>query len=184
MENLEKTPVRKKRKGYTEVAAAQNDRISMRIGDLHLTQKAFTTSQETMIRGYKVETCLASGGCPRRTGETETLAARLDFCLAQRDILSFLTKRIRGSLRTHHEFRVAIAGCPNGCTQPQIRDMGILALCRPRVADMDCSRCGHCIHACPDKALSLNTDGIHILKALYARRYLHHNLQGWRASDC
>jgi dissimilatory sulfite reductase (desulfoviridin) alpha/beta subunit len=54
---------------------------------------------------------------------------------------------VKGNLKHHHEFRVALADCPNACSQPQIRDMGIIGASEPIVTEATCSLC----HACEDR---------------------------------
>jgi dissimilatory sulfite reductase (desulfoviridin) alpha/beta subunit len=159
---LENVPffVRKKVKARIEATALAQGRSCVTLKDVHLARKAFMEGQETMITGFKVENCFASGGCPNRVLETDALVRRLEFCLSSQDLLSFLKKRVEGHLRFHHEFRVSVAGCPNACSQPQIRDMGIFALRFPGISQKDCSRCGLCVAVCPDRALLLKEDGI------------------------
>ena len=71
------------------------------------------------------------------------------------DLRAFLEERVNGELRHHHEFRVSVADCPNACSQPQIRDVGIIGACEPAVGEAPCSLCRKCLEVCGEDALSL-----------------------------
>ena len=54
----------------------------------------------------------------------------------------------------HDIFKIAIAGCPNSCSQPQVKDFGLQGQAVPEVGD-GCTDCGLCVAACPDNAIIL-----------------------------
>lgn len=56
----------------------------------------------------------------------------------------------------HHKLKVSIAGCPNGCSRPQIADIGIVGFVRPDVDSETCTTCGACEVVCPDAAISVD----------------------------
>jgi anaerobic sulfite reductase subunit C len=60
------------------------------------------------------------------------------------------------NLKFHHEFRVTVADCPNACSQPQIRDVGIIGAVMPAITDQACSGCEACVDVCPDDAIALD----------------------------
>jgi dissimilatory sulfite reductase (desulfoviridin) alpha/beta subunit len=107
------------------------------------------------IAGYRIETCFGSGGCPNPAVGSERLVERLEALLKAEDLLGFLKARVSGGLKFHHEFRVGVADCPNACSQPQIRDIGIIGACAPALTAAECSRCGACASACAEDAVSL-----------------------------
>lgn len=47
----------------------------------------------------------------------------------------------------------AIAACPNSCSMPQIKDVGLIAQMCPREVYQDCVNCGLCFDACRENAL-------------------------------
>ncbi len=54
------------------------------------------------------------------------MIARIEQVLKEADLLAFLKSRVTGPLKFHHEFRVSLADCPNACSQPQIKHVGIM----------------------------------------------------------
>lgn len=118
-------------------------------------QRRFMTNQEAEVQGYQIERCFGSSGCPNRIETGRDLAAALERELAGRDLKNFLKARVNGPLKLHHEFRITLADCPNGCSRPQIVDVGIIAARRPRLTDSPCSGCGSCVAACQEGAITL-----------------------------
>ena len=74
------------------------------------------------------------------------------------DLLSFLKESVSGDLKPHHEFRVTVADCPNACSQPQIKDIGIIGVCIPEITGKECSLCNLCVDICREKAISIDDD--------------------------
>ncbi|GAB6181936.1 hypothetical protein JCM14036_32550 [Desulfotomaculum defluvii] len=61
----------------------------------------------------------------------------------------------------HHIFRVALAGCPNSCCRPQIKDFALQGQAVPVVGE-GCVDCGLCVTVCPDQAIVLKEQGPYI----------------------
>jgi dissimilatory sulfite reductase (desulfoviridin) alpha/beta subunit len=78
---------------------------------------------------------------------------RLDAMLKKKELLGFLKERVGDNLKFHHEFRVTLAECPNACSQPQIKDIGILGACLPKSTEAACSACGACEKVCKENAV-------------------------------
>jgi dissimilatory sulfite reductase (desulfoviridin) alpha/beta subunit len=89
--------------------------------------------------------------------ESEGLFARLEQLLKEADLLEFLRQHVKGDLKYHHEFRVTISDCPNACSQPQIKDIGIVGASEPVICDEACTLCGACVDVCRDHAVCLDT---------------------------
>lgn len=53
----------------------------------------------------------------------------------------------------HHKINISVSGCPNGCSMPQIADIGLTGFVEPALAPEDCTECGECMRACPDRAI-------------------------------
>ncbi|MBS4021346.1 MAG: 4Fe-4S binding protein [Dethiobacter sp.] len=96
--------------------------------------------------------CRASQGCRKSQFKSPEEIKQFDDCLEA----SGLDRQVHsGPVLIHHKFRAAAAGCPNCCSEPQIRDFAIVAGTRPRVSDEACSDCGACVKVCPDRAITL-----------------------------
>lgn len=55
----------------------------------------------------------------------------------------------------HARFKVALAGCANGCSLPHIREVGLILARHPHVDQDSCNGCGICAMACPEGSISL-----------------------------
>ncbi|MHB9130999.1 MAG: 4Fe-4S dicluster domain-containing protein [Armatimonadota bacterium] len=68
-----------------------------------------------------------------------------------------LRARVNGrKILHHHQLHISISGCPNGCSRPQIADVGLVGFVRPTVEPADCTTCGACAAACPDTAITVD----------------------------
>jgi len=109
-----------------------------------------------LVDMYIIECCR---NCPNSLLDLEYVAALVkevfdaaDFNLRQRE-------RLQTDRPLHHQiFRVGIAGCPNSCSQPQIKDFGIQGQLIPQSAE-GCVFCGKCVLACPDGAITMTDSG-------------------------
>jgi dissimilatory sulfite reductase (desulfoviridin) alpha/beta subunit len=110
------------------------------------------------VKGFQIETCFGSGGCPNRAAETDKLIERLEDRLKKGQLRAFLEKSVGGPLKHHHEFRVTVADCPNACSQPQIKDMGIIGSAEPRLTDEACTLCEACVEVCKEDAVTLDDE--------------------------
>ena len=129
---------------------------TVRLEHVQAARRRFIDRMEDEVRGWRVETCFGSGGCPNRAVEDDRLAGSIEGKLRAADLKACLESRVRGPLKMHHEFRVSISNCPNACSRPQIADLGLIGACRPRVRpDIECSRCRACVEACPEEAVRL-----------------------------
>ncbi len=147
--------VRKKVRKRVEKQAEQagKDRVTLEV--VKATQARFLSGMDAEIKGYQVETCFGGNGCPNKIGSADGLVEQLEALFRKEDILSLLRQQVKGDLKFHHEFRVAVAECPNGCSQPQIKGIGIIAAARPGITDEACIGCGACVDACPEGAVAL-----------------------------
>jgi len=120
-----------------------------------LTQRKFLSNMESEIKGYRVETCFGSSGCPNRVTNDDSIVSCFNSLLESADLVSFLKKRVEGSLKLHHEFRVSVSDCPNACSRPQIVDIGLIGACSPAIEKEPCIRCGSCVECCREGAVSI-----------------------------
>ncbi len=148
--------VRKKVRKRVEKQAEQsgnNRRVTLEA--VKAAQARFLSGMDAEIKGYQVETCFGGNGCPNKIGSADGLVEQLEALFRKEDILSLLRQQVKGNLKFHHEFRVAVAECPNGCSQPQIKGIGIIAAARPGVTQEPCTGCSACVDACPEGAICL-----------------------------
>lgn len=82
-------------------------------------------------------------------------AERLEQTLEDIQFSDRLLQRVEGdTVLFHHKFKVSVSGCPNCCSQPQIKDFGAHGQSRPQYLD-GCIQCNLCVEACPDDCITL-----------------------------
>ncbi|MFP4454015.1 MAG: 4Fe-4S dicluster domain-containing protein [Desulfobacterales bacterium] len=157
-EAVKKVPffVRKRVKNRVESYVAGAGRSRVTLDDVHAVKKQYLENMEEEVRGYRVEGCFGPRGCPNRAGPHEDLASRLEALLADKQLLAFLKSTVEGPLKFHHEFSITIAECPNACSRPQIKDIGITGAAVPEITDESCTMCGACVDECKEGAVRLN----------------------------
>lgn len=155
--------VRKRVRSRVEKEAEAEGKSLVTLADVKATQARFLSRMETDIKGYQIETCFGAGGCPNRAHAGDGLMRKLEALLAEENLLDFLKKEVKGSLKYHHEFRITLADCPNACSQPQIKDIGIIGACVPEITQNPCSQCEACVEACREQAVSL-ADGSPVIR--------------------
>ena len=156
---IKKAPffVRKKARHRVEALVSAEGRQVVRAEDVRAAQKRFLNNMDEEVKGFQVDVCFGPQGCPSRIIEKADLAQALEKALAAEDLRGFLERTVQGPLKFHHEFRVTLADCPNACSQPQIKDIGIIAAAVPELTDAPCSECGDCLDACREEALALDS---------------------------
>ncbi|MGE4292719.1 MAG: 4Fe-4S dicluster domain-containing protein [Desulfovibrio sp.] len=104
-----------------------------------------------------IEVCrgIDPGQCPHRIAASAEFAERLERVVRESGWPAFLEVRHGARLHFHHAFRLAISGCPNGCSRPHIQDLGLIRAERPALDPVACSSCGLCAESCPDGAMTM-----------------------------
>ena len=151
--------VRKKVRTRVEKEAADAGKTRVRLSDVKATQARYLNKMSSDVKGYQLDACFGSGGCPHRAMASGGLMEKIQRVMADADLLGFLKSRVKGDLKFHHEFRISIADCPNACSQPQIKDVGILGAATPGFTEIPCSSCGACSEACKEDAVVLSESG-------------------------
>ncbi len=142
------------KKRVEEEAARQKARV-VRLRHVEAAKKRFLKTIDQQVKGFRVETCFGNSGCPNRAADTKELLARIEEILASRNLREFLEKKVAGPLKLLHEFRVTVSDCPNGCSRPQIVDIGIIGAKEPGVSPEECTACGECVEVCGEDAVKL-----------------------------
>ncbi len=108
-----------------------------------------------------IETCQHElSRCPYVLINTKEIKEPIERWAIDNNINERLRRRIDSeTILYHNKFRISISACPDGCSRPQIADIGIIAFVRPQLDAGKCTGCGICVDACPDLAISIE-DGI------------------------
>ncbi len=157
---IKKVPffVRKRVRARVEKEAHEAGKQAVSLADVKATQARYLTSMSLEVKGYQIETCFGPSGCPNRAIISDHLVNQIEAEVKKEDLLGFLKQTVQDDLKFHHEFRITLADCPNACSQPQIKDIGIIGACAPVVTDEPCSLCEACVEACKEDAISLDPE--------------------------
>lgn len=164
-EAIKRMPVasRRKVKSRAETAALKAGKNIVTMADVEDFCKTSIDSISHESAGFRLDACSGSGVCPNRAHGTGNDASRQLFekirdLLEKEDLGNFLKKQVNGPLRPHHAFRVSLSDCPNACSQPQIKDIGIFAAAEPAITQKACIMCGSCENACRESAVCVDTE--------------------------
>ena len=163
--------VRKKVRARVEKEAERAGKIEITLSDVKATQARYLRQMSSEVNGFQVDACFGGSGCPHRAMASENLVERIETIMNEANLLDFLKARVKGDLKFHHEFRVSIADCPNACSQPQIKDVGILGAVAPIFSDMPCTACGACRDACKENAIRFK--GSEVATSIDFERCIH-----------
>ncbi len=150
--------VRKRVRARVEKEAAAKGKTGVDLADVKATQARYLNTMSREVKGYQVDACFGGSGCPHRVLAGDELVGRIETLMAEANLLEFLRSQVSGDLKFHHEFRISIAECPNACSQPQIKDVGILGATTPAVTDIACNACGACQDTCKEDAVRMTAD--------------------------
>lgn len=128
------------------------------LSDVNAAKNRYLRTMASEIKGYQLDACFGPGGCPNRAIGAEFLVEQLEQHLKNAGLLTFLKDQVGEDLKFHHEFRVTVSECPNACSQPQIKDIGIIgARTVAGIRSETCTGCNACVEACPDDAIMTGT---------------------------
>lgn len=113
------------------------------------------SSVVSQSRFYEVKVCGGAYGCPRTLYDVNALAQRIIDRLEQASVAEAVESRVTGPILRHHKFNVAISGCPNSCSQPQINDFGVQGRARVELGPGACVDCRACVAACGEGAMKV-----------------------------
>ena len=160
-EAVKKVPffVRKRVRARVEKEAGLEGKPRITLADVTVTQQRYLTGMAAEVKGYQLDTCFGPSGCPHQIQPGDALMTDIETLLQKADLLAFLKASGVMELKFHHEFRVTMAECPNACSQPQIKDIGIIGASRPKITAEPCSECMECQTVCRDKAVIVGQEG-------------------------
>lgn len=163
---IKERPFSERRKVRTraEAAALKAGRDVVTMADVESVADDYVADITIAPEGFRLEVCSGKGRCPNRAhGEggdgSGALVERIRGLLVKEDLGGFLKQEVKGTIRPHHAFSVSLSDCPNACSQPQIKDVGIIAAATPVLTDRACIMCGSCENVCREYAVSVDTCG-------------------------
>lgn len=159
-EAVKKVPsfVRQRVRERVKQEARNAGRTTVLVADVDTAKTRAMSGGQAEIKGYRIDTCFSANGCPNPVVAGKGLIERLDALVQSERLLDFLKAHVTGAIKFHHEFRITLADCPNACSQPQIKDVGIIGALTPQTTDAACTRCLACVEACPELAVQMDPD--------------------------
>jgi anaerobic sulfite reductase subunit C len=117
---------------------------------------------EELIR---IEACRAINGCPHALGDINQINNIINATINNTKYISkrqnILLNVSNNAKPTHYKpFKIALAGCPNCCSQPQIKDFGVYKKIYPSFSEKKCNLCKRCIKACKENAIYISDNKI------------------------
>jgi dissimilatory sulfite reductase (desulfoviridin) alpha/beta subunit len=157
---IKKVPffVRKKVRSRIENEAEAAGKNNVSLSDVKAAQTRFMSKMGSDIKGYQIDTCFGSSGCTNPANSCNDMVKKIESILENEDLLTFLKERVKDNIKYHHEFRVTLAECPNACSQPQIKDIGIIGAVIPEITDEECSGCEACLEACIETCITFDSE--------------------------
>ncbi len=149
---------RKVRKKVEEFVRAQGKEVVTK-EEMLAAREALRQKTSSVSEGYVLEGCFGATGCPNAVTDSSQLWERLEEILRSEDLTGFLQKKIGAPLKHHHQFRVALAECPNACSQVQIKDFALIGRMEIVLSPEECSFCGECEENCEEGAIRLTETG-------------------------
>lgn len=115
---------------------------------------------------YEVKQCRgAEVNCPFLITDSGILAEKLRGRLKELHFTKKLIDKVEGQILPHHTMKLAVSGCPNSCSMPQIKDFGVHAI-EPVSVDPACAciECMKCVESCREDAITVKNGAVTIDK--------------------
>jgi len=107
--------------------------------------------EEKAVSPYDIIICRAgTTGCPHAIINPKPIAEKIEALLDKLGLGEHIKAKAKGKLLYHMKFKVALAGCPNSCPQPQIKIFGISGQAKPIATDSPCVECMKCVEICKE----------------------------------
>ncbi|MDR3600440.1 MAG: 4Fe-4S dicluster domain-containing protein [Desulfosporosinus sp.] len=107
--------------------------------------------------GFQLEHCRPN--CPKAAHNWHNLCDTLTTALTSLNLRQILEDKFDPVLH-HHLPKICLAGCPNGCSQPKIKDFGVSGYVMPKITTAPCSGCNACVQSCLENAITWQPSGI------------------------
>lgn len=105
---------------------------------------------------YEFNACRgAKGGCPFGLVSHSLLYEDINR-LVRESVWPETAVMLKRDKSSHYlRLKIALAACPNACTRPQIKDIGLIANLVPKRIGESCNGCGKCEETCWEKAIAV-----------------------------
>ena len=107
---------------------------------------------------FEIKLCGGARGCPLTLTDIESLGQKIHDLVKKSAWPKFFEKHASGPILYHSKLKIAIAGCPNACSEPQIRDVGLIAQEKPLLQPELCDVCSVCFNTCKEDAIRIVDD--------------------------
>ncbi|MGM0424242.1 MAG: 4Fe-4S binding protein [Thermodesulfobacteriota bacterium] len=110
-------------------------------------------------KAYRIKLCwgIEKGECPNLLQKDADLQQDLEAVLEASGWPQMLAANLQREIKPLDQFSVSVSGCPNGCSRPQIADLGLLQAKHPEVLQETCTGCGECAQVCREGAIDADT---------------------------
>jgi anaerobic sulfite reductase subunit C len=95
------------------------------------------------------------GACPYSLVTEQELIEVVKDLAIKATAVETVNNGISGRKSHRSGLRIAMTACPNACTEPQTKDVGIIAIKVPTEVGLDCNGCGRCLAVCREDAIEL-----------------------------
>lgn len=92
-------------------------------------------------RVRNISACVGAPECPHANINTSELTRKIDERYFGRDLPT--------------KIKIGITGCPNSCAKPQLNDIGIMGVVKPKIMPEKCTGCGICMEICKEGAIKI-----------------------------
>ncbi|OLS26812.1 MAG: Anaerobic sulfite reductase subunit C [Candidatus Heimdallarchaeota archaeon LC_3] len=106
---------------------------------------------------YEIKLCGGAKGCPLSLVDIESLGKKIDLKIEELGWSEFFHNNQSEPILFHSKLKIAIAGCPNACSEPQIKDISIITQEKPKLLEENCNQCSICYHTCKESAIKMNS---------------------------
>lgn len=109
---------------------------------------------------FNIEACRGEeNNCPFNILSASKLSKKIKDKLKELKFSQRLLEKTEGPILPHQIFKIGVAGCPNSCSQPQIKDLGVHARATVYVDEAcACNGCRKCLEACKEDAITIDKD--------------------------
>ncbi len=107
---------------------------------------------------YNISICRGEDvDCPFLIIGVKGLLQKIKERLKEVGFSKLLISKIDGKILPHNRLKIALASCPNACSQPQIKDFGIHVRAKVAVEeDILCNGCQNCLRSCKENAIKIS----------------------------